>query len=225
MQIWRDDGRAGTMVAMRPLCLLLPCLLLAAVPGRAAADIYRSVDRDGVEHYTNIQPSGRGWQRIARTHEARAQGARAAVVTAPDPERLRRFDAHIREASQLYVLPEELLRAVMQVESNFYATAISNKGAIGLMQLMPGTASQMGVLDPFAARQNVLGGARFLRLLANHFGGDLVLTIAAYNAGQGAVEKYSGIPPFSETRLYVQHVLSSYYAYRAAQPTNALARR
>jgi soluble lytic murein transglycosylase-like protein len=132
---------------------------------------------------------------------------------------------HIREAAQLYVLPQDLLRAVMQVESNFYAEAVSNKGAIGLMQLMPATAAQMGVLDPFDARQNVLGGARFLRLLANHFGGDLVLTIAAYNAGQGAVEKYSGIPPYAETRMYVQRVLSNYYAYRAAQGTTALARR
>jgi len=212
---------------MRPLLgLTLACSLLGMAASDASADIYRFVDRDGVEHYTNIQPSGHGWQRIARTHDARVRSTRsAASLSAPDPERLRRFDMHIREAAQLYVLPQDLLRAVMQVESNFYAEAVSNKGAIGLMQLMPATAAQMGVLDPFDARQNVLGGARFLRLLANHFGGDLVLTIAAYNAGQGAVEKYSGIPPYAETRMYVQRVLGNYYAYRASQGTNALARR
>lgn len=144
----------------------------------------------------------------------------------PDPERTRRYDTHIREAARLYVLPEEFIRAVMQVESNFYREAVSSKGAMGLMQLMPGTASQMGVLDPFDPRQNVLGGARFLRVLANRFGGDLLLTVAAYNAGQGAVEKYGGIPPYAETRQYVQAVLTNYYAYRAAQlGRNALAKR
>jgi soluble lytic murein transglycosylase-like protein len=213
---------------MRVPILLLLCLALSAIPREAAADIYRFVDRDGIEHYTNMQPSGPGWQRIARTGPAgrSRQATRAASIAPPDPQRVRRFDAHIREAAQLYVLPEEFLRAIMHVESNFYAQAISSKGAIGLMQLMPGTAAQMGVLDPFDARQNVLGGARFLRVLANRFGGDLVLTIAAYNAGQGAVEKYGGIPPYSETRMYVQRVLASYYGYRAAQlQQNALARR
>ncbi len=207
---------------------LLLCLALSALPRVAAADIYRFVDHDGVEHYTNIQPSGRGWQIIAHTRPARGAraGARRASVAPPDPERLRRYDVHIREAAALYVLPEEFLRAVMEVESNFYAGAVSSKGAIGLMQLMPETASQMGVLDPFDPRQNVLGGARFLRVLANRFGGDLVLTIAAYNAGSGAVERYGGIPPYTETRMYVQRVLTRYYAYRASSSQqNALARR
>jgi soluble lytic murein transglycosylase-like protein len=201
---------------------------LALLPQRARADIYRFVDRDGVEHYTNIQPNARGWQRVLRTSNAR-RGPRANVagtVMPPDPDRVRRYDMHIREAARLYVLPEEFIRAVMHVESNFYKEAVSSKGAIGLMQLMPGTASEMGVVDPFDPRQNVLGGARFLRVLANRFGGDLMLTVAAYNAGQGAVEKYGGIPPYAETRQYVQAVLTSYYAYRAAQFARpALAKR
>jgi soluble lytic murein transglycosylase-like protein len=205
------------------------CAVLCAAPRAALADIYRYVDAQGVEHYTNIQPGGRGWQRIMRTKAAPARSAaRGAVnLAAPDPERTRRYDAHIREAALLYVLPPEFIRAVMHVESNFYAQAVSNKGAMGLMQLMPFTASAMGVLDPFDARQNVLGGARFLRLLANHFGGDLVRTIAAYNAGQGAVEKYDGIPPYAETRRYVQRVLTHYYAYRAEilSPKPTVARR
>jgi soluble lytic murein transglycosylase-like protein len=127
----------------------------------------------------------------------------------------------------LYVLPEEFIRAVMHVESNFYTEAVSNKGAMGLMQLMPGTAAAMGVLDPFDPRQNVLGGARYLRVLANRYHGDLVLTIAAYNAGEGAVDKYNGIPPYAETRRYVQRVLTHYYAYRnsALAQRNAVARR
>ena len=222
------------MTAMRFVLPSALCVaLLLAAPVRA--DIYRYVDKDGVEHYTNIQPSGRGWQRVLRSGNGgsgtgAAPSPRAADTRPPDPARTERFDAYIREAAILYVLPEELVRAVMRVESNFYHEAVSNKGAMGLMQLMPQTARSMGVLDPFDARQNVLGGTRFLRVLANRFGGDLVLTIAAYNAGEGAVTKYSGIPPYAETRRYVQRVLTHYYAFRAesTQRTRiqrALARR
>ncbi len=87
---------------------------------------------------------------------------------------------------------------------------------MGLMQLMPRTAASMGVRDPFDPRQNILGGARYLRVLANKFNGDLVLTIAAYNAGEGAVVRYHGVPPYAETRRYVQRVLRYYYAFRSA---------
>ena len=216
---------------MRVVPFLLGTLVLLATAGAARADIYRYIDKNGVEHYTNIQPGGRGWQRVLKTPAAkrrpRAGGSRTASGDlAPDPERTSRYDAYLREAAVLYVLPEEFLRAVMRVESNFYSEAVSSAGAMGLMQLMPATARAMGVLDPFDPRQNVLGGARFLRVLANRFGGDLVLTIAAYNAGEGAVQKYSGIPPYTETRRYVQRVLTNYYAYRASRRNaRALAER
>ena len=221
---------------MRAVPLLLVLLALFAPAGSARADIFRYVDANGVEHYTNIQPNSRGWQRVLRTGAPKRRAAgtaavlRAVGLTAPDPERMARYDTYIREAAILYVLPEEFLRAVMRVESNFYREAVSHAGAMGLMQLMPATARAMGVLDPFDPRQNVLGGARFLRILANRFGGDLVLTIAAYNAGEGAVQKYRGIPPYAETRRYVQRVLGHYYELRAqntlrARIDKALARR
>jgi hypothetical protein len=213
---------------MRGLGLAMLVLVLLS-PAVGAADIYRSVDANGVEHYTNIQPRGRGWQRVLRTGNTAPgrgrSGTRARSLGGSDAERLRRYDAHIREAALLYVLPQEFIRAVMRVESNFYPEAVSHKGAMGLMQLMPATAASMGVLDPFDVRQNILGGARFLRVLANNFGGDLVLTIAAYNAGEGAVRKYGGIPPYAETRRYVQRVLTHYYAFRAAPTDRALAKR
>jgi soluble lytic murein transglycosylase-like protein len=204
------------MGPMRCVLGFLVCAIVSASPLGASADIYRFIDRDGVEHYTNIQPNGHGWQRVLHTsNSGAARAPRHGFVTPPDPERTRRYDAHIREASLLYLLPEEFLRAVMQVESNFYSEAVSNKGAMGLMQLMPGTASAMGVVDPFNPRQNVLGGARYLRVLANHFGGDLVRTVAAYNAGENAVLKYGGVPPYAETRQYVQAVLANYYRFRS----------
>jgi soluble lytic murein transglycosylase-like protein len=203
----------------------LVLLLALALPGPALADIYRYVDANGVEHYTNIQPSGRGWQRVVKTggnSVVRGRSGRAGgAVRAPDPERVRRYDAFIREGATLYRLPEAFVRAVMRVESNFYPDAVSHRGAMGLMQLMPATAKSMGVLDAFDPRQNVLGGARFLRVLANSFGGDLVRTIAAYNAGPGAVQRYNGIPPYAETRRYVHRVLTHYYAYREAELKNA----
>jgi soluble lytic murein transglycosylase-like protein len=106
------------------------------------------------------------------------------------------------------------LRAVMHVESDYDPNVVSVDGAMGLMQLMPFTAQKMGVLDPFDPRQNILGGARFLRILANQWNGDLVLTVASYNAGSGAVERYNGVPPYGETRRYVNRVLTRYYGYR-----------
>lgn len=204
--------------------ILLLCAAACAVmglPAPAAADIYRFIDRNGVEHYTNIQPAGRGWQRIYKSKRAASERERTPAVRQRAPERISavrdadryaRYDAHIREAAALYQLPEPFLRAVMRVESDFQPYAVSGDGAMGLMQLMPGTAEAMGVLDPYEPRQNILGGARFLRVLANKFGGDLILTIAAYNAGHGAVERYQGVPPYAETRRYIERVLKHYHA-------------
>lgn len=197
-------------------------LLVAGLPsGPAHADIYRFVDKQGVEHYTNVQPQGRGWQRIIKSakpspdsnqSDPRPRSRRG--VRPPDPDRLQRYDAHIREAAERYQLPPALIRAIMRVESNFYVDAVSGQGAMGLMQLMPRTAESMGVHDAFDPRQNVLGGSRFLRILANRLEGNLLLTIAAYNAGLGAVRRHGGVPPYSETQRYVKNVISHYYMFK-----------
>ena len=125
------------------------------------------------------------------------------------------YDPYIREAASLYQIPEALVRAVIRVESNFDPRAVSRANAQGLMQLIPATAERMLVSDPFDARENVLGGTRYLRVLANMFNGNLQLTLAAYNAGEGAVLRYGGIPPYEETRLYVTKVLQYYHLYRS----------
>jgi hypothetical protein len=210
---------------MRALAVLwLACSLafgIALRPSAVSADIFRLVDQDGVVHYTNVPQGGGGWKRVYRENDPDTGSVNAHHWVAPvdrkaDPERLTRFNAHITEAAALYQLPEPFIRAVMMVESNFYPDVVSVDGAMGLMQLMPATAANMGVIDAFDPRQNVLGGTRFLRLLANRFNGDLVLTVAAYNAGEGAVNKYGGVPPYAETRRYVRRVLHHYYSFRGA---------
>jgi soluble lytic murein transglycosylase-like protein len=140
-----------------------------------------------------------------------AKRASRASGPAKTPEE---YDAYIREAAALYQIPEALVRAVIRVESNFDPRAVSHANAQGLMQLIPATAERMLVTDPFDARQNVLGGTRYLRVLANLFNGNLQLTLAAYNAGENAVIRYKGIPPYEETQAYVSRVLEFYNIYR-----------
>jgi soluble lytic murein transglycosylase-like protein len=173
-----------------------------------------------VSHYTNVPQGNKSWRKLV------FEGRRSRVIKTPleqrdhSPERYSRYDAHLLEAARLYTLPVALLRAVVHVESDFDPKVVSVDGAMGLMQLMPFTAQRMGVEDPFDPRQNILGGARFLRFLANQWNGDLVKTVASYNAGAGAVERYHGVPPYGETRRYVNRVLERYYAYRAANSDN-----
>lgn len=121
------------------------------------------------------------------------------------------FAAAVQRAAIYYQLPAELIWAVMKVESDFREQAISPVGAQGLMQLMPSTARAIGVRDPLDPEQNILGGAYYLRRLANRFGGDLYFTLAAYNAGPTAVRRHGGVPPFPETQNYVRKVLTFYF--------------
>lgn len=142
---------------------------------------------------------------------------RSAVRRTKDPHRHARYAAYFAEAAQVYQLPIELLWAVARVESDFTFRAVSGAGALGVMQLMPFNLSKMGVRDAFDARQNILGGARLLRLLANQWSGDIPLTLASYNAGANAVKRYKGVPPYKETMRYVRRVMAFYNAYRAAR--------
>lgn len=202
--------------------------LVLCPAAQAGADIYRCKRSDGTQHYTNVRERG-GRCQVAvrgrstpksksRSKASASSGRKPRAVGTRDPSRDSRYDGLIAEAAALYQLPGSFLRAVMRVESNFNPHVVSSAGAMGLMQLMPRTARSMGVADPFDARQNVLGGARYLRILANRFKGDLILTVAAYNAGEGAVDKYDGIPPYKETQRYVRRVLKHYYAYRSEAP-------
>ncbi len=210
---------------------LLVCLL--ALPAWAGAgDLYSYVDADGVVHFTNV-PNDRRFHKVTRTSDVggiyrvsingRRNGAAAAMSTAsvaPAAPAVRTsgdtYLHHIRAAAEKYRLPVPLLRAVMAVESNYNPQAVSEKGAMGLMQLMPRTARDMYVGDAYDPAQNIEGGARYLRTLANLYSGDMLKTLAAYNAGPDAVRRARGdIPDIPETREYVRKVLALYQDFKA----------
>jgi soluble lytic murein transglycosylase-like protein len=177
--------------------------------GSSQADIYKTVGPDGVISFTSSPK--KGGKLYARTEPPDVH-----MPSDASPGRRDRYDEHIRQAAALYQIPEELVRAVIKVESDFDPRAVSPANARGLMQLIPATADRMLVTDVFDPRQNIFGGVRYLRVLANLFNGDIELTLAGYNAGEGAVIRHGGIPPYPETVDYVKRVLAHYRDYRAA---------
>lgn len=130
-------------------------------------------------------------------------------------ELMPRINSAIETYSKAYELDPKLIRAVIKEESGFQPFALSTSGAMGLMQLMPGTAEGLGVNDAYNIEQNILGGTQYLYYQLKAFGGDLSLALAAYNAGPNAVRKYDGIPPYDQTQNYVKKVLNSYSMYQA----------
>jgi len=124
------------------------------------------------------------------------------------------YDPQILDASKRYGLDHRLVKALIKVESRFDNEAVSPKGAMGLMQLMPETAKTMGVIHPLDPKENIEGGARYLRHLLKQFNDDLMLALAAYNAGPDTIKRYGGIPPFKETQDYLKKVLEFYTDYK-----------
>ena len=188
------------------LILLLPVML----PSAAFADIYGFVDESGVIHLTNVptNPRFKVWIREKR------------VLFNLGPD-YKKYDSLIEKAARKYEVEHALVKAVIKAESNFNSKAVSRKGAKGLMQLMPKTASSLRVNDCFQPEDNIDGGVRYLRYLIRVYDGNLHLALAAYNAGEKAVARYRGIPPYTETKTYVRQVMQYYEEYnRQTKLTN-----
>ena len=203
----------------------------------ALADIYSYTDADGVVHFTNIKPKGKDrkrWKRVLKESPEYGKAAarrgdceRCDVVPARDrsAERYSRYDDYIYEAAELYKIPAALIRAVIKIESDYDPRVVSSMGARGLMQLMPEVIADMGVQSVHDPRQNILGGTRLLRVLANRYDGDVVLTIAAYHCGMGSLKKYGNtVPPYKNTRRYLRLVLEKYYYYKEKEQEKAAGR-
>ncbi|MCC6641664.1 MAG: lytic transglycosylase domain-containing protein [Deltaproteobacteria bacterium] len=182
-----------------------------------AGGLYRFVDEHGGVHYTDAPADPR--YREVRAPVSRLRFNTYATPTHARPTASRRasrpsaeFDPLIEELGRNHGVAPALVKAVIAAESHFDSQAVSSKGAQGLMQLMPATADMLGVGDPFEPRDNVGAGVRYLRQLLDRFG-DPVWAVAAYNAGPEAVDRYGGIPPYSETQEYVRRVMAYYRKY------------
>jgi len=165
--------------------------VLVCIPVRA--DIYRIVDSEGVVHFTNV-PTTPGYHIYIRE----------APVTREVPVI---YERYIEAAARKHGLSSALIKAVIKAESDFNPLAVSKSGACGLMQIMPETAKDLGIVDPFDVRENIFGGARYLKELLLQFRGSLPLALAAYNAGPSKVEANNGIPQIPETKTFVKRVM------------------
>ena len=192
----RQPGRIAFFLAIIAVMLLWP-------PPPVSADVYRYIDEQGTVHFTNVpdQRKFKLWFREKRVILKPGLGSG-------------QYDDLITGAAARHQVDEALIKAVIRAESNFNHRAVSPKGARGLMQLMPETASILDVKDSFEPGSNIDGGVRYLRYLINAYSGQLSLALAAYNAGEKSVARYGGIPPYTETRLYVRRVLDLYDRYR-----------
>jgi hypothetical protein len=181
--------------------IALTAAIVTAAP--VGAETYKFKAPDGSTHFTNA-PADPRYQRMGFT-----TGTEAGWLRLPQGDTAP-YAHEITEAASRYGIPERLVTAVIRAESGFNPRAVSRKGAQGLMQLMPSTASVLGVRNSFDPRENIEGGVRHLRGLLDRFPGNLSFAIAAYNAGEKAVTAYGGIPPYPETQDYVVRVLRFY---------------
>jgi soluble lytic murein transglycosylase-like protein len=193
-------------------CICLSTLALCGLP--SSAQISKLVDNSGRRFFVNADAPNPGKLTSAKPRGAiympaeasfRGAGRPALSIDRDGAEKL------VREAAERHSVDPALVRAVIETESGWNAGAISRKGAVGLMQLIPTTAQRFGVQDRFSPQQNVDAGVRYLKVLLQRYDGNLDLALAAYNAGEGAVDRAHGIPAFRETRDYVQKVQNAYF--------------
>ncbi len=188
-------------------CILVALLGIVFFVSDVYADIYKYTDENGVICYTDT-PLGKKANRIHKDSvnapSEQKQASKSNSKVSSD------YHSIVHEKAANYNLDPSLIKAVIKTESNWNSRAISRKGAMGLMQLMPATAGDMNVSNPFDPEENIEGGTKYLKYLLERFNGDLTLALAAYNAGPKTVEKFGYVPPISETKQYVNKVMSLY---------------
>lgn len=204
------------MIGIHRLSIATGVLLLAGIISTANADIYQFVDENGVVHMTNV-PGGKIKKPTKIVTEGRKTAASAASPSRGTENRGQQADIIpvsyvniINSACSRFGVDPSLVHAIVKVESDFNPYAISRKGAMGLMQLMPQTANTMNVRNTFSPNENIEGGVKYLRYLLDRYEGNISLALAAYNAGETAVKKWGTIPPFKETQDYVKKILLIY---------------
>lgn len=186
-------------------------LALSALPVWGDITSYR--DENGRLVYVNSTDS-------ELTQAASRGGASAAIILIEKrKKRLKGVQEHIEATAKTYQVDPRLVYAMIEVESAWRPSAVSKAGALGLMQLMPSTAKELGVRDPFDPNQNITGGVRYLRKLLDRFNNNLTLSLAAYNAGPNAVSSYGGVPPFQETLNYLERIRTKYGRATASRPS------
>lgn len=180
----------------------------------AQADIFAFTDESGTPHFSDV-PNDARYQLYLRAEQLNTQVSITQKVPLAYSKNREKFTPEIKRAASFYKLDEALLHAVITVESGYNSLIVSKKGAVGLMQLMPGTAKRFNVKNSFDPAQNIHAGAQYLSKLLVQFDNNIQLALAAYNAGENNVRKYGGrIPPFAETLAYVPKVMSLYEGYR-----------
>ena len=228
---------AFILVAVSAVVVAAAAFAFPAVAGT----FYSRERKDGVVEFTNKGSPGKGWKVMFKTGPGKAAATRGSTDIVPPrdtaPARFSRYDRDIRDGQAFYGIPEAFLRAVIKTESDYDPNVVSSAGAQGLMQLLPETARSMGITNSFDPRQNIMGGARYLQVLARRFchtpaatddsqrpgerltvcsTEEKIKVVAGYHAGPGAVEKYGGVPPYETTRQYVGMVMRRYEQYRMA---------
>jgi hypothetical protein len=193
--------------------MIVSAALILCCPFAANADIYKYTDKNGVVHFTNVSGGGKNRKRVssepprARTPSPAAHSSAGTISSSNMPSA---YLDLINSACSRHGVEPSLVHALIKVESDFNPYAISRKGAMGLMQLMPQTALDLNVRDSFNPAENIDGGVKYLRYLIDRYEGNLSLALAAYNSGETAVKKWGTVPPYRETRNYVDKILRIY---------------
>jgi soluble lytic murein transglycosylase len=213
MVIKTKNQKHTTALIAQAVALLLACGAL--FPKGLCAEIYSYVDKNGVMHFTNTPTankySSKKYRYIGNEIASIRYMRMPKQFTNYDSKK---YDDIIKKASKLHGIKYELVKAIIHAESCFNPNAVSPAGACGLMQLMPENIEKFNVCDPFDPHENIMAGTKFFRQLLDRYDSDIKLTLAAYNAGPGAVDQYRGIPPYRETQDYVSRVLDYYSSYK-----------